>query len=118
MNVCAAPPDGVIVIVACRLALDVFAAADHCTVPPPVPDAPAVMVNHVWLLTAVHGSAASVVVRETEPALPEAPTFEEVGLTTRTPPNWVAVSVTFGAPEEVTVTVAVREAADGLAAAV
>ena len=117
MNVCGVPPDGVIVTVACRLVVALLAAADHCTEPPPVPDAPAVIVNHVWLLTAVHGKAPSVVVRDIDPVPPVKLTFVEGGLTTSTPPDCIAVRVTVGAPGDVTVTVAERATAEGLAVA-
>jgi hypothetical protein len=104
----------VIVIAADRAAVAAFAEAVHCNAPLPVPEPPAVTVNHDWLLTAVHASAPSVVVREIEPVPPEAPAFADGGLTTNTPPDCVTVRVTVGAPADTTVSVAVRGAADGL----
>jgi hypothetical protein len=45
LTACGEPPDAVIVTVADRPAPP-LAAADHCTVPLPVPDAPDVIVSH------------------------------------------------------------------------
>ena len=53
--------------------VSVLAATENCTVPLPVPDAPAVTVSHETLATAVHAHPA-VVVTSTDPVVLPAPT--------------------------------------------
>src|SRR5215471_15158210 len=104
--------------VALRPSPDGFAAADHCTVPEPVPEEPEVMVNHDWLLFTVHWRAVAAVVTVTDPVPPAAGTLAEVGLIVNTPPDWVIVIVIIGPRDGFPVSVAVRDVASGFGAAV
>jgi hypothetical protein len=70
------------------------------------------------LLEAVHCRAVSLAVREIDPEPPEAGALAAVGLTVNTPPDCVICKVTAAPAPGVTVTVAVREAVVGEAAAV
>ena len=62
-----------IVSVPVRCWTTAFAATVNVTVPPPLPLAPDVIVNHASLLTAVHAQPAIVVTVTVVPAPPDAP---------------------------------------------
>jgi hypothetical protein len=110
----AVPPDGVMEIVPVRLALVVFAEADQWTDPAPVPEVPAVIVIHDWLVVAAHCKAVSAVDTLTEPVSPAGLAVAAVGLMVSVPPAWVTVSVAAVPLAGVTVMVAVCVAAVGL----
>lgn len=118
MKVTADPPSGVMLIVAVRDKVLVFAAAAQFMVVSPLPDEAEVIVNHEALLDAVHCKVWLLVLIVNDPVPPEPETFAEDGLIVRTAPNCVNGMVTDCVPSAgVTVMFAVRLTAVGVAAA-
>jgi hypothetical protein len=116
---CAEPPEGVTEIVADWLVVKLLAAALHWIEPGPVPWPPDVMVTQLAFALAVHFRAGSLVVSVIAPDPPDAGTEADAGLMLSVPPDCVRLTVWAGAPwPGVTVMVAVRAAAEGLAVSV